>query len=740
MDGFLPAEARRLRHAVQKKTDRGTARRAFLPRWNIQRAFGALAGLAMAAVAVFFLVPGLWQDYTGTTVALRPDTQLEAIEVPLQSPIPSGPTNNANRIGSATVTPMSGALAESRPSPSTSPGASNPTASGALPLPVYPNALKISPSQSNESPNPAVLTPEVKAEIAEQVKLQLVADEGAAANPAPPDATGGDRVPGALDTARRMFIVSNVLNETTASGHECSLVPGDILTRIMDVPDANNKVTVLVTSSQKSDCAPGSMLVIFVGDLQEMQNDFRQEIEAGLQRIADNEGKEGMPAGPDARIRANLYGQADPDLTIEAELRQQQQEAGNVESEVAQATPGYIPSAFHRTPPADFENLSRATSDSQQSVPIRTAESGELTLVAWNQGSKQSNPQPQKNTSPPRPAPTPKSLPAGSRQTNKPVTSQPRSAYAKPASPILPSAGPATRGPMGGMQHRVPAFGRFIPPHGAAAMPDGRGGMSYKTLNGTQFHVGSSGRITSLATSSGAVAEFTSSGRIASIQNGRGMTIYRGPNGQQRIETARPDGARIVSMGRDKGFVERPFARGSQIFVRRTYMAGRYRYARVYGRYSYHGAYFYNYVPAHYFARAFYAWAYNPWPAALRWSWNWGAEPWYGYYGYYFAPYSYYAGAVNWLTDYLIATNLQAAYEAHAELTSIATPEQFAPRSDALLAAKHCLARLNLATPKAPASYCLDSFRDGLIAAQDSNRLIISLEHMKFVESLRSCI
>jgi hypothetical protein len=47
--------------------------------------------------------------------------------------------------------------------------------------------------------------------------------------------------------------------------------------------------------------------------------------------------------------------------------------------------------------------------------------------------------------------------------------------------------------------------------------------------------------------------------------------------------------------------------------------------------------------------------------------WGWGGNPWYGYYGYYFNPYPSYASASLWLTDYLLAESLRAAYDARAE-------------------------------------------------------------------------
>jgi hypothetical protein len=43
---------------------------------------------------------------------------------------------------------------------------------------------------------------------------------------------------------------------------------------------------------------------------------------------------------------------------------------------------------------------------------------------------------------------------------------------------------------------------------------------------------------------------------------------------------------------------------------------------------------------------------------------GWGGAPWYGYYGPYYQPYPVYPSAAFWLTDFMIAASLQAAYEA----------------------------------------------------------------------------
>jgi hypothetical protein len=87
----------------------------------------------------------------------------------------------------------------------------------------------------------------------------------------------------------------------------------------------------------------------------------------------------------------------------------------------------------------------------------------------------------------------------------------------------------------------------------------------------------------------------------------------------------------------------------------------------VYAGYYYGGYPYYGYYPSYYYAPAYYGWAYNPWPAPVAYGWGWGGAPWYGYYGYYYQPYPVYPSAYFWLTDYMLAASLQAAYAAQAE-------------------------------------------------------------------------
>ena len=211
------------------------------------------------------------------------------------------------------------------------------------------NAEAAAEEQPASGGGPVALSPEVKQQIADEVRAQIAAQQQQAEHPEPAapvsstaptggGQTGPDEVPAALDPARRTFIVSAVLSESTPDGTECSLSPGDVLTRIQDTPDADQNVKVLVASSQRNDCSSGSQVAVAVQDLQDMHNDFQAKISEGLGKLAENQGKNGIPAGPAAGSRPNPNGQAQPDLTVEADLKSQQDEATQAEKDVQDAS------------------------------------------------------------------------------------------------------------------------------------------------------------------------------------------------------------------------------------------------------------------------------------------------------------------------------------------------------------------------------------------------------------------
>ncbi len=192
---------------------------------------------------------------------------------------------------------------------------------------------------------------------------------------------------------------------------------------------------------------------------------------------------------------------------------------------------------------------------------------------------------------------------------------------------------------------------------GAAAAGHGAGAPA-RTPNGAKV----------AQTKSGGTVVKRSDGKIASVHDPkRNMDVHRGLDGNRRAVAERPDHSRVMVEHGGHGYVQHPYSFHGHEFARRSYYYHGAYYHRFYGRYYYRGGWINPYYPAYYYGPAFYGWAYNPWAAPVAFSWGWGGNPWYGYYGAYFTPYPVYAGPAFWLTDYMISTSLQAAYQAQQE-------------------------------------------------------------------------
>jgi hypothetical protein len=172
----------------------------------------------------------------------------------------------------------------------------------------------------------------------------------------------------------------------------------------------------------------------------------------------------------------------------------------------------------------------------------------------------------------------------------------------------------------------------------------------------------------------GGSASLRANGQIRSINQG-GMQIQHNLSGGRTIESQR-NGARIVTTSRGNGYVQSSYVtRGGRSYYSRTYYDhGAYRVG-IYRGYNYGGYHYYGYYPGSWYNPGFYGWAYQPWGAPVSWGigmggWGWGGSPWYGFYGGYFSPYPVYASPAFWLTDYVIAANLQNAYASQSAANS----------------------------------------------------------------------
>ncbi len=133
-------------------------------------------------------------------------------------------------------------------------------------------------------------------------------------------------------------MVASNLDVTKPDGNECELTPGDVISRMDDTADANDKVQVRVTSSKRSDCETGSKAAVSVADLQDMHNRFREQLDAGLKQLAEKQGGDGLPAAPDTSTsRADKdVPVPEPDKDVYAQLQGLQKEADQAEQDVKQ--------------------------------------------------------------------------------------------------------------------------------------------------------------------------------------------------------------------------------------------------------------------------------------------------------------------------------------------------------------------------------------------------------------------
>lgn len=213
------------------------------------------------------------------------------------------------------------------------------------------------------------------------------------------------------------------------------------------------------------------------------------------------------------------------------------------------------------------------------------------------------------------------------------------------------------------------------------------GGTSVTHADGRHWETGKTGQVTRFSRP-GMEARFGDNGKLSSAHIVRPdrseLTVSRSVRGERKIEVVRADHSRLVSVGPNRGYLERPLSTRPG-FVERTYVVGGRAEVRVYRTFGYRNVVYYRYVPAVYYQPAFYAWAYNPWPGPVAYGWGWGGARWYAFYGGYFEPAPVYATATLWLTDYLLAENLKLAYENQqaAGSTAAAPPSGEAPRPTA---------------------------------------------------------
>ncbi|HYM43019.1 MAG TPA: hypothetical protein VET46_09690 [Steroidobacteraceae bacterium] len=173
---------------------------------------------------------------------------------------------------------------------------------------------------------------------------------------------------------------------------------------------------------------------------------------------------------------------------------------------------------------------------------------------------------------------------------------------------------------------------------------------------------------------SGGFARATHPADASYVREGHPATVGR----VRQVSRTFTDGqVRIVRYGNSlSGTVERNVRPG---FVSRTFVSGgQVLYTHVYRQQVWHqfgrSFAYETYVPAVRFPALYYAWALGAWPRPVFYAWRWQAQPWYPAYGVLFTPYPVYTSPDLWMTDYIIAQNMQAAYQAQTAVPPPAAP------------------------------------------------------------------
>jgi len=243
---------------------------------------------------------------------------------------------------------------------------------------------------------PAELTPDVKQQIADEVRSQLALENSEAGQNAQhqdvdPASSGIARL--LADGRPHVFVAGSALDLVDANGQECAISDGDVLAlRTPPAADATAADLVVMASKGGKECQKSSTVAVQLTDLQEMQNHMRETIDQGLQDLQAKQGKGGVPqAPPSAQAKPTETEFASiappPDPKDAADLQQQGQQADQSEKEVAAEASQESGTPISVAPPAPATVEIGQTLDQVQAAlgtPARVANLGPKVIYYYD--------------------------------------------------------------------------------------------------------------------------------------------------------------------------------------------------------------------------------------------------------------------------------------------------------------------------------------------------------------------
>src|SRR5580700_6952110 len=206
----------------------------------------------------------------------------------------------------------------SAPAPQDTPA--GPAADSSVALPAVPSSHAAPAAQLSDAP-PAI-TPQVKAQLNAQIKVQLQEQQAAAATPV---SLTTQSTPPALRSNHVFFQVVQplVVPLSTASGH-CSLSADDYIKRTGGMSNDDWMIPVVVELSRPSDCPEGLRTRIGLNDLNAMENEQEAQVLEAMQAASKSMGPNGPPSGPGTHPTLIADGSAAPDPSALEAIRQAQ--------------------------------------------------------------------------------------------------------------------------------------------------------------------------------------------------------------------------------------------------------------------------------------------------------------------------------------------------------------------------------------------------------------------------------
>jgi hypothetical protein len=236
------------------------------------------------------------------------------------------------------------------------------------------------------------ITPEVKAQIAEEVKNQIAlenveAQQNASNQDIDPASSGVNRM--LSDGHPHVFVVGGPLDVVdVTSNKECGLSDGDALEMVSPPEAQATEAKVFVLSSKGGkECRKADIVSVSVDELQDMQNHMRDMIDQGMQELQSKQGTGGIPTLPPSAKGAPVepaYAQAapPPDPKDADAITQQLEEADKLERQVeVEAQPNALPAPAPVTEAANAKTPTTITIEPGQTVSQVTAALGQPSKI-----------------------------------------------------------------------------------------------------------------------------------------------------------------------------------------------------------------------------------------------------------------------------------------------------------------------------------------------------------------------